>query len=959
MKLSSDERQEVFNFMVERHDLRFLIHLINIARGENAEVVSSAYQSIGDIFTAYPGILEDKFDANGKQTQRGLTRSSFAASAGYADQTDQADEVLLNFIAQDPEGTPQTSLIFSRFWRADELCHIYNGLDPNSGLAKFIKDVMMGRTFLGIINSHLTSGEIQDAGRFSFFLHDDLYARGQINVLPKEYVSFFASPGWRGNMGILRLDVLTGAQQIVEGQISTGRDHPHAGAVGRPRLYPVANPVDSLALLRSMGPELQKDYIDNLVAKKNIPELARIYENWTILNDPDLFNVVGDALQESLEGRLWKFQIYLRSPDEKLRNVIKVEVTQNIDVVKQDATAIKNPGAMRIFRTAVKEIHDNNLGLSWLMETFRDTFSFIEAASSQDPEAQKAKAEAATREALVIMRDLYPPVFEKDSFIVGEPAYTGTKIDLLNRIAERLNSLNTPEELEQYLNEQAVSSPENQKTIDELRKYRDDILNGNHQGITKGVAMKGIEWLYHTNFLSVLLITLGASYTLLPIFWDWKVRKSSSLEKLMDISERKSLNDKRRNGKGIDRKRLEPRVVNLITKLELKDFSKNGVYTPEVLLNYQEDINKIVDGVMDALPYTPDLMDSEAHVADNQAYQDSYSYLMNLVSRKIDALADHLKSEDLTPAQRKQYRYNTLRMFLNMIDVEKYLDILQGRVNTNTSINEHFHKEYWLEKINKLTTWIFGIDFIAHKPLKKLEPDLRDLMETRKLVNPDTYKDIDGYVSESLKRLGKVIFEGKRFGSYGYAETSDNSRKLKLFGRLLFLVPTAYFVTKSIFGLFGVIPFNLLDIFSSIGTLCLALAIQWGPILANNRAAYNKRMKEIMIRLYNKTNESLGSGEKVNNWKSLKRKVKYDWIQLNGGAQAAADSAVISSPTKSNGGIDLNFQPQFIQRSSQTSFTPIQGPVMPDGFKGFNFNIVRFTSNLTVNGAVQLMFNPN
>lgn len=59
------------------------------------------------------------------------------------------------------------------------------------------------------------------------------------------------------------------------------------------------------------------------------------------------------------------------------------------------------------------------------------------------------------------------------------------------------------------------------------------------------------------------------------------------------------------------------------------------------------------------------------------------------------------------------------------------------------------------------------------------------------------------------------------------------------------------------------------------------------------------------------------------------------------------------------GGIDLSFQPQFIQRSSRASFTPIQEPVIPDGFKGFNFNIVRFTSQLTANSAFQLMFNPN
>jgi Outer membrane efflux protein len=64
----------------------------------------------------------------------------------------------------------------------------------------------------------------------------------------------------------------------------------------------------------------------------------------------------------------------------------------------------------------------------------------------------------------------------------------------------------------------------------------------------------------------------------------------------------------------------------------------------------------------------------------------------------------------------------------------------------------------------------------------------------------------------------------------------------------------------------------------------------------------------------------------------------------------------------SPGGIDLNFQPQFIQRSSGLSPAGIsQGAFanLPDGFKGFNFNIVRFTPNLTVYGAFQLMFNPN
>ncbi len=70
--------------------------------------------------------------------------------------------------------------------------------------------------------------------------------------------------------------------------------------------------------------------------------------------------------------------------------------------------------------------------------------------------------------------------------------------------------------------------------------------------------------------------------------------------------------------------------------------------------------------------------------------------------------------------------------------------------------------------------------------------------------------------------------------------------------------------------------------------------------------------------------------------------------------------AAMSSAAKRPGGIDLNFQPQFIRQPSSASPFGIQQPNaltdMPDGFKGFNFNIVRFTTQLTVNNAFQLMF---
>jgi hypothetical protein len=75
-----------------------------------------------------------------------------------------------------------------------------------------------------------------------------------------------------------------------------------------------------------------------------------------------------------------------------------------------------------------------------------------------------------------------------------------------------------------------------------------------------------------------------------------------------------------------------------------------------------------------------------------------------------------------------------------------------------------------------------------------------------------------------------------------------------------------------------------------------------------------------------------------------------------------SDHAMTSAIKQRPGGIDLNFQPQFIQRPSQTSPEGIQHTGfagMSDGFKGFNFNIVRFTSQLTINGALGLMLHSN
>ena len=78
---------------------------------------------------------------------------------------------------------------------------------------------------------------------------------------------------------------------------------------------------------------------------------------------------------------------------------------------------------------------------------------------------------------------------------------------------------------------------------------------------------------------------------------------------------------------------------------------------------------------------------------------------------------------------------------------------------------------------------------------------------------------------------------------------------------------------------------------------------------------------------------------------------------VSGSKQIPKDAAALAPQQRKTGGIDLNFHPQYIERfargrnSEKREFTRL----LPAGFKGFNFNIIRFRPNLTVKGAFNLM----
>jgi hypothetical protein len=163
---------------------------------------------------------------------------------------------------------------------------------------------------------------------------------------------------------------------------------------------------------------------------------------------------------------------------------------------------------------------------------------------------------------------------------------------------------------------------------------------------------------------------------------------------------------------------------------------------------------------------------------------------------------------------------------------------------------------------------------------------------------------------------------------------------------------------------------NWFEFVVSIGGLAFSFSSYWSPIMSNLRLSENRKMKEIMIRLHNNAEVTFNGGQKVKNWKELKNKVVQEAVRVNQGYANQVRTNLrytnfamnSSSPDRSRGGIDLNFKPQYVRQSSRPypqSINEAGFHDMPDGFKGFNFNIIRFTSALTVNGAFHLMFNSN
>ncbi|MDE2230661.1 MAG: TolC family protein [Candidatus Omnitrophica bacterium] len=880
----ADVRERIFLFLDGSNpwrSLRFLVNFIQTAQQKgNGQAVNWAYQSIGDIFTDNPGILD------------ALYPSSFDADGVYPNQRALAQKILLAFIAKDPDGLGQDNLLMGRYWRTDELARLYNEMDlyfadPKQAQAMkdLFMDVLVRKIVLERINEHFQPGEYQNVNTYSLFVDSNTEALGRISVLPDQLRLFLNSPGWRKHMGLLRGDLLAEARRQAQNLIDQNQvnEQERAGvsAIGAlPR-----DPQDTLAYLSTMTVSRQGEYLKT--ATKS--ELARILPHPYVLKNADDLNLVLDRLMGDAEGRLLVMQDYINSNDELMLRAI--EARQNIDTVKQDAQNLKTPAAMGVFRRALYKMGGRTQNLSF-SEAYLDTYSFIELSMQNPPAAGAASRDAqikliATKWAVRAIQ-INTQMAQKDSYSAGMPVHSVRFSDALDRLAQKIESLNDPQELEKYLT-QMKNSGTDKEVVEAVLKLRNDYIKSIYENDQQIVQGHWWQWAWNTGVgASLLVICVGLYYLLSPKFWDWKNRKFASLDKLMRILEDEFLNN---NGKGEGVIANEVSVPALLKKWEeiLQLWDSDPRYPIEKLLNDQVFMAVIADAIIVRMKYTPDLVDNKSRKgAQNEAYQKGFSYFVRLANRTSKMVSDRMNRA--TEGQRHASWETSERMNLKMIYVQKFLDWLQGRVNLNLRNNEHFQKGE-LEETFNYPTALLGFESLVKKPENKLEADLRDLMETGNFIVPGLYKEneINATITESKKRWLEVKKESKRFGSYGYAASSKNSRKRSWYSRHIFTFVDGFLALKIAFSYFGYgrLPFltfgrfNVLEIFGLLASVAITFANYLGPTLANKRLIDNKNMKEVLLRLRERMAEAVGLTAGPHQWPVFKKNVVENVSQAN------------------------------------------------------------------------------
>ncbi|MBF0511449.1 MAG: hypothetical protein HQL13_03875, partial [Candidatus Omnitrophica bacterium] len=292
---------------------------------------------------------------------------------------------------------------------------------------------------------------------------------------------------------------------------------------------------------------------------------------------------------------------------------------------------------------------------------------------------------------------------------------------------------------------------------------------------------------------------------------------------------------------------------------------------------------------------------------------------------------------------------------------QRYTRLLVRVENIRYVLSYKFKDGSWREEIFGMMRWVLGYTFLLKTARQDIKTDLpRLLIEGRSLM-PDLYPNPQEVITNTEKWLGALIAHGAEAPELE-DEDAVKAKERRFQTRLVTMLTGLGLIGNIGLAVLGILWINPLALgFAFIGSFAVILIhwnLHWHQV--EMLAAWGKEQAdkyfsdELRGVLAKKTTihsspPPIQLSQPLSGWAVPSSSLLFQWPERRSKAMTAALQP---------GGIDFNFEPQFIKKrqgNDSAYFNPAGFVEGFDRLRGFYFRIVRFKTRLTIDGAFGLM----
>ncbi len=758
----------------------------------NGEVLDLGYQSVEDILTNNPKILQTS------------TEDNFAPDAIYPDVSPEAvKKVFLTLLAANPDSIGLASLLQGKYWTEGDLARIYNEFDayykrhPDVPQAAVIRD--LARTW---IMSKLALKNLPNALNKALFekppkgaWHEDINTKVLFDKLTEAHKIFLTTSPEIGNIQqYIDHDLYVLAEGMTRNYIRDNPSPQNSQApldltyLARPRSF------GSLSYFQSLGPDQQEDYI----GKSQNAEVVRILQLPDL--DESLRTIVLSRLMADPSGRLLVLNVYLNSSDERLCATIRENPSWQANVYT-DAQAIDNPTTNRIFRAANRKLNRETRQeepLNALLDP--QIYSALELRSLDDPRGDSIRTaqvhKVAIEWALEAVRQWpeYSQQLSSKTTHITEPEIN------LDELTQKSQSQHDPREFEgtfqTYLRNHE-DTPKNKKLLENFTSLIDQfdinhINNLNRDLPSFPSIVKYVFW------IAGLLGVYGGTKAIRALYHNFVYLPTADLRTLVkDLNEGTLKDTTTENHNGSNqamRTVAQETKIGPFDKWEelMRTWSQPNQRVP--LKQLSSDLNFILNNIFEqisSMRYSPELIrDTEdekfyQEAPYNKFYQVSYKRFLRVANETVLYLTERLANEPLLRSRDQQadiMRTSLMEdkntIIKSMRYAKLFLLILKCRGTIDKFMTYKFRGKDWgRELLYGIARKIFFYDPVRWGLQVMLKLEIPHLLQQGNEILPGLYRDPKAIFQESQTRLQQVIAGGIPIYS---AQLPEDARDHKL-----------------------------------------------------------------------------------------------------------------------------------------------------------------------------------